>query len=147
VVSTLAFMDAPDIQSSLKEAFRLLRPGGFIAFSVLHPCFISPGLTWHRDENGRTTSLGVSRYFERDPFVAHWRFGDRPSEEGVIPFVVPCFPRTLSDYLNAVAAAGFRIAEVSEPQPSRDACEKVPRFSRWRELAAFLLMVRAERPA
>lgn len=145
VVSTMALMDGPDLAGAMAEARRLLRPGGFLAFSVLHPCFITPGLRWDKDGDGRTRALCTSRYFDRTGFVEHWRFGDRPAGEEVAPFAVPRFPRTLGDYLNAVAAAGLAIVRIDEPQPSPEACAAVPRFVRWRDLAAFVLLVLAER--
>jgi SAM-dependent methyltransferase len=145
-VSTLALMDAPDLDGAMREAYRLLRPGGFLAFSILHPCFITPGLRWQKDADGRATGLVVARYFDRAPFTERWTFPDRPEGDAIEPFEVPRFPRTLSDYLNAVAAAGLRIAAVAEPLPDADAIARAPRFARWQDLAAFLLMVRADRP-
>lgn len=147
VLSTMAFMDGPDLAGAMREGYRLLRPGGFMLFSVLHPCFITPGLGWEKDTDGRTIGLRVARYFDRSAFTEHWRFGDRPSGEDVRPFSIPRFPRTISDYINAVASAGFVITYVGEPQPSAAACEAIPRFSRWRDLAGFLLLLMARRPA
>ena len=146
VVSTMALMDGPDLEGAMREAFRLLRPNGFLHFSVLHPCFITPGLGWEKDAEGRTTSLRVARYFDKTSFLERWRFGDRPKDEDVMPFAIPRFPRTMSDYLNAVASAGFVISRIDEPRPTSKACEAVPRFSRWRDLGAFLLIVTARRP-
>jgi 2-polyprenyl-3-methyl-5-hydroxy-6-metoxy-1,4-benzoquinol methylase len=146
VVSTMALMDGPDFDGAMGEAFRLVRPGGFVAFSILHPCFITPGLRWEEDEAGRTIGLRVARYFDRASFVERWRFKSR-SGEGLTPFAVPRFPRTMSDYINGVANAGFRICRIEEPQPSEEACKAAPRLRKWRDIAGVVLMVLAERPA
>lgn len=149
-ISTLAFMDGADLPGAMREAHRLLRPSGTLAFSVLHPCYITPGLRWERDGDGHARGLVVDRYHDRTSFTEHWRFGDRPAptddEAPVEPFAVPRFPRTLADWINTIADAGLVIERVEEPVPSEEAIAARPRFARWRDLAAFLLMVRARKP-
>ncbi len=151
VVSTLALMDGPDLSGALREAFRLLRPGGLLAFSVLHPCHISPGLRWEKDAAGRTTGLIVDRYHDRTAFTEEWRFSARPVSEAndqkAEPFLVPRFPRTLADWINAIVEAGFVIDRLEEPVPDEAAIRQQSRFARWRDQAAFLLMIRARRSA
>ncbi|WEX87157.1 class I SAM-dependent methyltransferase [Sinorhizobium garamanticum] len=83
VVSTMALMDGPDFPAAMREAFRLLRPGGFIAFSILHPCFITSGLRWQKDIDGRAMGLGCRAISSKPISVERWRFGDRPSDEDV----------------------------------------------------------------
>lgn len=145
VLSTMALMDGPDFAGAMREAYRILKPGGFLAFSILHPCFITPGLSWIKTQAGETTGLGVARYFEKAGFVEEWKFGDNPNKAEVEPFAVPRFPRTISYIINAVTSAGFVIQGVDEPMPDERVCIAYPRFRRWRDLAAFLLIVRAEK--
>ena len=47
VISTMALMDGPDFPGAIREFARVLRPGGTLAYSILHPCFrpkVSAGL-------------------------------------------------------------------------------------------------------
>jgi len=37
-----------------REIFRVLHPGGMLAFSITHPCFITKGAQWVRDAEGST---------------------------------------------------------------------------------------------
>ena len=142
-LSTMALMDGPDIAAALREAHRVLVPGGTLCFSILHPCFVTRGLEWLRSAEGAYSGLRVSRYFDTAHFVEHWRFKKRPDSNPVQPFEVPRFPRTLSDYINALCAAGFRIAEIEEPRPDEAVCKEHPWLSRWREHAPLVLAIAA----
>ncbi|EEA92881.1 class I SAM-dependent methyltransferase [Pseudovibrio sp. JE062] len=146
VVSTLAFMDGPDFGGAMQEAFRLLKPAGTLAFSILHPCFITPGLSWRKDENGNTTGLVVSKYYDQTHFADRWKFARHGHSTDIQHFSVPRFPRTLSDYINPIITAGFQIKEIQEPKPTEEAIAQAPRFHRWKDLSAFLLMIKATKP-
>ena len=43
VVSFMAMMDGPRFDLAMAECLRVLRPGGRLAFSITHPCFITRG--------------------------------------------------------------------------------------------------------
>src|SRR5438105_446334 len=50
----MSFMDVPEMDRVLAEAYRVLKPGGFLQFSICHPCFNTPHCRNLRDANGLT---------------------------------------------------------------------------------------------
>lgn len=141
-VSTMALMDSPGFADTARAAFRVLRPGGGLYFSVLHPCFITPGISWRRDETGRETHLQVADYFSDRVYVERWRFKAAEVAQAE-PFVTPRFGPRLEDYINGLCAAGFRIARLAEPRPSAEQCASHPWLGRWRRHAALILLIAA----
>ncbi len=143
VLSTLALMNGPDLGLAMKEAHRVLVPGGRLCFSVLHPCFITRAAKWLQTRKGVYTGLKVGKYFDRLHTVEQIRFGKHPVARQLPALEVPNFPRTLSDYMNAVCDAGFRISKIEEPRPDKAISEKHLWLSRWREHAPMVLFVAA----
>ena len=144
VVSFMAMMDGPGFDRAMAEAFRVLRPGGMLAFSITHPCFMTRDAKWMRDEHGTKVAWVVRNYFNPAPWVERWRFTDAPADAP--EFAVPRFDRTLSEYLNAVLDAGFRLTRIEEPRPSEEYCQAHPSQRGWREHAGLFLHVRAAKP-
>ena len=141
--SFMALMDMPDQDLAFREAARVLRPGGFFQFSILHPCFVPPQRRNVRDAEGRPHAVEVARYFEEtDGEVETWWFGSVPAEERakVAPFRVPRFHRTLSTWVDFVVAAGLTIEKFAEPRADIKTSNAQPEVADTRVAPIFLIM-------
>ncbi len=146
VVSFMALMDTPDFKTAVKETYRVLKRKGDFFFNISHPCFMTFGFEWIRDENGNPIKLVQSHYFTKEHFIERWKFSGVPDKSSVPPFAIPYFPKTLSEYLNPLADAGFVIKKIQEPRPSLKLCREQPEFRRWRDTGAIFLQVHAVKP-
>lgn len=144
VISTMALNDSPNFGKAIREFYRVLCPGGELIFSIEHPCFVTKGVGWIKDEGGNDSKLTVSDYFDERPQLQEWKFSYAPSDTR--PFVTPAFFRTLSGILKTLIGAGFVLKDIEEPRPSEEACARFPRMEKWRKHAALFLYVRCEKP-
>ncbi len=144
VISFMALMDGPRFDLGMRESFRVLRPGGLLVFSITHPCFITKGGRWLRNEDGVKVKWMISEYFNPAGWVERWRFTDAPQEAP--EFAVPRFDRTLSEYVNGIIGAGFVLRRIEEPRPSEEYCRAHPSQRGWRDHAALFLYFKAEKP-
>lgn len=91
-----------DSAAVLRESFRVLRAGGRFVFSVSHP------LRWATpDDPGERGLTITSSYFDRTPYVE--------SDDAGAPTYVE-HHRTMGDRVREIAAAGFRLTDLVEPE-------------------------------
>jgi SAM-dependent methyltransferase len=148
VVAFMSLMDVHDAGLALAEASRVLRPGGFLQFSILHPCTNAPHRKNARNAGGVTQAIEIGRYFERiDGQIDEWIFSAAPREAtaGLPLFRVPRFHRTLAEWLNAIVAAGFAIERVEEPFADEETARRCPAVADTR-VAPYFLHVRCRKP-
>lgn len=121
VTAIMSLMDIPDHARVLHEAHRVLRRGGFLQFSILHPCFVPPTRRNLRDADGKPYAIEVADYFlETNGAVETWLFSTVSEEERkkTPPFRVPRFHRTLSEWVEVIRVASFTIEAFGEPRAS-----------------------------
>ncbi|SFB52673.1 Methyltransferase domain-containing protein [Amycolatopsis marina] len=90
------------VETLFAEVARVLRPGGRWVFAVTHPMrWIFP------DDPGPTGLTATQPYFDRTPYV-------EVDADGRATYVE--YHRTMGDYVRALAAAGFRLTDLIEPE-------------------------------
>ena len=148
VTGFMSFMDIPETSNVLSEAHRVLKPGGFLQFSIEHPCFTTPHRRNLRTPAGVAYALEVGDYFRRvDGAVAEWMFSAAPPEvrAGLRPFKIPRFTRTVAEWLNLLIDTGFTIERVGEPKPDDDTVRACPALQD-AQVVAYFLHLRARKP-
>jgi SAM-dependent methyltransferase len=144
----MSFMDVPETDRVLAEAYRVLKANGFLQFSITHPCYDTPHRRNLRDEKGSTYAIEVGDYFHSlQEDVTEWLFGAAPAEvrEGLPSFKTPRFTRTISQWLNLLVETGFRLERIEEPRPSDQTVRECPAVQD-AQVVAYFLHVRARKP-
>jgi ubiquinone/menaquinone biosynthesis C-methylase UbiE len=147
-VGFMSFMDIPEIGRVLGEAHRVLKPGGFLQFSIEHPCFTTPHRRNLRDQDGRTYAIEVGDYFRNlRGEIAEWIFSATPPEliKELRRFKVPRFTQTVSQWLNLLLDTGFILERMAEPRPSDATVLANPRLQ-CAQVVAYFLHIRARKP-
>ena len=97
-----AFQFVYDARAAVAEVARVLRPGGRFAFSVTHP------VRWSLPDDPTAAGLVVtSSYWDRTPYVEQ-------DADGRATYVE--HHRTLGDWVRILAASGFRLVDLVEPE-------------------------------
>jgi len=146
-VAFMSFQDIPDQDRVLAEGLRVLRPGGFLQFSVTHPCFDTKIRAKVRDDDGRHYAYEIGGYWDTSPWAPEWIFGDAPAAEKARwpKFRTPYFRRTMSEWLNAIVRTGFVFEAMGEPCPDEEVLHERPDLDDM-TIVPFFLHVRCRKP-
>ena len=144
----MSLMDIPETRLALEEAFRVIRKGGFLQFSILHPCFNTVHRKNLRNAKGETYAIEVGGYFEnQEGKIDEWIFAAVPAamKKDLHPFRLPLFTRTLSQWINMLVNAGFVIECMQEPTPDDETVKKFPGLQDAR-IVPYFLHLRCRKP-
>ena len=132
IVASMVLMNVEDYPGAIREAHRVLAPGGALCVSITHPCFSAPVSDWVHGKGKNPRYFAVDRYFER---IA-W-------EDRITPaFRAPTLRRhrPLEDYMKGAIGAGFVLREFQEPMTTEEELKASARFLPMTRVPYFLFM-------
>lgn len=144
----MSFMDIPETSRLLSEVYRVLKPKGFLQFSISHPCFDTPHRKKLRDEHGKTYAIEVGNYFHNcNGEVDKWIFKHAPhrAKANLRAFRIPRFTKPLGEWFNLLIDTGFQLERVDEPRPDDETIRRHPRLQD-AQIVAYFLHIRARKP-
>lgn len=137
----MCLMDMPNPAKALQEIYRILKPDGFLQFSITHPCFNPPHRKNLRDGAGKTYAIEVGDYFKPvNGKIDEWIFGDAPLslKSQYEKFKIPIFNKTLAEWFDMILHAGFCIEQINEPYPNDTMVSQKPSLQDAQTVAYFL---------
>lgn len=127
VVAYNMLMDVPDMPAAVREAGRVLAPGGVLTISIVHP-FIERGEL--ADDAAFTIPGDSTSYFESSEFTA------TDTRDG-LTMHFHGWSHPLQAYTEA-HGAGLVITRLLEPRPTTQDSPEEHHLERWRRLPLFL---------
>lgn len=115
----MALQDINPYEDAVREVARVLKKGGRFVFVIPHPCFEKRVIDnqviggWeYTDDRSVENALyyKVDRYFDTKSYTIKWEM-----ERLEHHFETTAFHRTLTDYADALCAAGLMISQLKEP--------------------------------
>jgi SAM-dependent methyltransferase len=128
VLAFMSLQDMDDLPGAVREAARVLEPGGRLCFAIVHPR-ASAGRFLDDDEVGSPFVIDGS-------YLDASYYSDRFERAGLSMEIVSAH-RPLQEYAGALAAAGFVIELLREPPGPEGAVDQA-RGLRWRRIPIFL---------
>lgn len=129
VLCSMMLMDVEDLDGTLKEIHRVLKPSGTVFISMLHPCFKGKETKWILNDG--SIQVLVSDYHNPKEWIGEIKGMSDP---------VVYRHRTLSEYTKAFVRNGFQISDMDEPIPTEEQSQKSSRVAWLKKIPMYLFI-------
>ena len=122
VFANMSLMDIEDGEGAIREASRVLKPGGRFVASISHPCFDNGSSSgWVAEKSTLETPRTFRRIRSyRNQFSEEipWKLGESERKH------TRAFHRPLNWYARALHSSGLSIVALEEPEPTKELLDK-----------------------
>ncbi len=117
VLASMMLMDCEDLDGTIEEIKRVLKPDGKVFISILHPCFNGKNVKWTKDVNG-TLEVRIQNYFLPKTWEGKITHAPQPT--------VIWRHRTLEEYFDTFFKHNLYLRDLNEPIPTAEQIRKSP---------------------
>jgi SAM-dependent methyltransferase len=131
VVAYNSLMDVDDLEGTVREAARVLEPGGRFAICVTHPL---------ADAGAFSSVEADAPFVIKDSYLARRHFDGPLTQRNGVTMQFRGWAYPMEAYVKALSQAGMLIEVLLEPAVPEAAVARDPAQARWQRIPAFLFL-------
>lgn len=129
VLCSMMLMDVEDLDGTLKEIYRVLKPSGIVFISILHPCFKGKETAWLKKDD--SIEVLISDYYNPQEWSGEIKGINAP---------ILYRHRTLSEYVKIFIKNNFNIMDMNEPLPTEEGSRMSSRVAWLKKIPMYLFV-------